>query len=69
MVENPSHLSYEDIIKIITSIHHEHIHQTLLTLRVYTRETKYLSFHVEHVVVESTLAFSVALAMEALSSS
>ena len=67
--ENPNNLSYEDSLIRRTSIHHDHIHQTLLHMRVYTRETKYLSFHVEHVAAASTLALSVALAMEALSSS
>ena len=67
--ENPSNLSYEDIFKIRTCIHHDHIYQTLLHIRVYTRETKYLSFHVGHVAATSTLALSIALAIEALSSS
>ena len=69
MGENPNNLSYEDIFRIRTSIHHDHIHQTLLHMRVYTRETKYLSFHVEHVATASTLALLVALAKEAPSSS
>ena len=66
--ENPINLSYEDIFRIRTSIHHDHIHQTLLHMREYTKETRYLYFHVEHAVVASALALSVALAMEALSS-
>ena len=69
MGENPNDLSYEDIFRIRTSIHHDQIHQTLLHMRVYTRDTKYLSFHVDHVVVASTLSLSVTLAMEAPSSS
>ena len=66
--ENPNNPSYEYTFRIRTSIHHANIHQTLLQMRVYTRETKYLSFHVEHVVATSTLALSIVLAMEALSS-
>ena len=67
--ENLNNLSYEYIFRIRTSIHHDHIYQTLLHMRVYTRETKYLSFHVEHVAAASTLALSITLAQEALSSS
>ena len=67
MEENPNNLSYEDIFRIRKSIHHDHIHQTLQQLRVYTREIKYLSFHVEHVAATSTLELLEALAMEALS--
>ena len=67
--ENPINLSYEDIFRIRTSIHHDHIHQTLLHMRVYTRETKYLSFHVEHVATTSALALLEVLAKESLSSS
>ena len=68
--ENPNNLSYEYIFRIRTSVHHDHIHQTFLHMRVYiNRETKYLSFHVGHVAAASTLTLSVALAMEALSSS
>ena len=70
MGENSNNLSYEDTLIRRASIHHDHVHQTLLHMRVYiNRETKYLSFHIGHVVVASTLALSVALAMEALSSS
>ena len=39
-------------------------------MRVYiNKETKYLSFHVGHLVVASTLALSIVLVTEALSSS
>ena len=70
MGENPNNLSYEDSLIIRTSIHHDHEHQTLPHMRVYiNRETKYLSFHVGHVVAASTLALSIVLAIEALSSS
>ena len=68
--ENPSNLSYEDSLIRRTSIHHDHIHQTLIHMRVYiNRETKYLSFHVGHVATASTLALSSVLVTEALSSS
>ena len=53
--KNPSNLSYEDSSIRRTRVHHDHIHQTLLYTRVsINRETKYLSFNVEHVVVASS---------------
>ena len=66
MGENPNNLSYEVIFIIRTSIHHDHIHQTLPQMRVYTRETKYLSFHVGNVTATSILALSISLSIEAL---
>ena len=67
--ENHNNISYEDIFRIRTSIHHDHEYQTLPQMKVYTRETKYLSFHVGHLAAASTLALSIALPIEALSSS
>ena len=70
MRENPSNLSYEYIFKIRTSIHHDHEYQTFPQMRVYiNKETRYLYFHVGHVATTPTLALSLALAIEALSSS
>ena len=69
MGENPRNLYYEDIFKIRTNIHHDHEYQTLPHMRVYTRETKYLYFHVGHVAATSTLTLSIVLVIEALSSS
>ena len=66
MGENPINLSYEVILRIRTSIHHDHEYQTLPHMRVYTRETKYLSFHVGHVAATSSLTLSTTLAIEAL---
>ena len=68
--ENPINLSYEDSLIKRTSIHYDHVNQTLLYMRVYiNRETEYLSFHVGHVTVASTLAVLEVLAKEALTSS
>jgi hypothetical protein len=70
MGENPNNPSYGDSLVRRTSIHHDHIYQTLLHIRVYIkRETKYLYFHVGHVAAASTLALSSVLVTEALSSS
>ena len=46
-----------------TSIHHDYEYRTLRHMRVY------LSFHVGYVATTSTLALSIALAIEALPSS
>lgn len=54
-----------------TSIHHDHEHQTFHK-RGYTQietDPKYLSFHIGHVAAALTLVPSIALAIEALSSS